>query len=83
MDVTFARSEMVVPWNPDSASVLQLAREQGIDIGTGCEYGDCGTCMTRLLEGTVTYKYPPGARIDPGCCLPCVCRPASSIVLDI
>ena len=80
--VTFAQSQITVPWTGEVPSLLQLAETNRVDISSGCQYGDCGTCMVRLLEGKVTYHHAVGARIDPGCCLPCSCRPETSIVLD-
>jgi ferredoxin-NADP reductase len=80
--VTFARSKITVPWTGEVPSLLQLAEINRVDISSGCQYGDCGTCMVRLLEGKVSYRHSTGARIDPGCCLPCSCRPETSIVLD-
>jgi uncharacterized protein len=80
--VTFARSEISAPWTGEVPSLLQLAEINRVDISSGCQYGDCGTCMVRLLEGKVAYRHPTGARIDPGYCLPCSCRPETSIVLD-
>jgi ferredoxin-NADP reductase len=80
--VTFARSEVKVPWTGALHSLLQLAEINGVDISSGCQYGDCGTCMVRLLEGQVSYRHATGARVDPGCCLPCSCSPETSVVLD-
>jgi uncharacterized protein len=80
--VTFAQSEVSVPWTGDVRTLLQLAEMNGVDISSGCQYGDCGTCMTRLLKGTVKYLHPTGARPDADSCLPCSCRPEGSVVLD-
>jgi hypothetical protein len=80
--VTFARSAVNVPWTGEVQSLLQLAETNGVEISSGCQYGDCGTCMTRLLEGKVQYLHPTGARADPGHCLPCSCRPDGPVVLD-
>lgn len=80
--VTFARSEITAPWTNEVQSLLQLAEINRVDINSGCQYGDCGTCMVRLLEGKVSYRHATGARVDPGYCLPCSCRPETSIVLD-
>jgi ferredoxin-NADP reductase len=80
--VTFSRSEVSVPWTGEVQTLLQLAEMNGVDISSGCQYGDCGTCMTRVLEGTVQYLHPTGARPDAGTCLPCSCRPEGSVVLD-
>ena len=83
INVTFARSGISVPWTSELHSLLQLAQINGVEISSGCQYGDCGTCMVRLLEGQVEYPHATGARPDPSCCLPCSCRPVTSIVLDI
>lgn len=80
--VTFERSRVTVPWTGEVQTLLQLAEMNGVDISSGCQYGDCGTCMTRLLKGTVQYLHETGARPDPGACLPCSCRPEGTVVLD-
>jgi uncharacterized protein len=80
--VRFARSEKTVAWTGNARSLLQLAGQNGIEISSGCLYGDCGTCMTPLLEGEVHYLHPTGAAIDPDACLPCNCKPKTSVVLD-
>jgi ferredoxin len=80
--VTFARSQISVPWTGEVQSLLEFSEINGVDISSGCLYGDCGTCMTRLLEGRVKYLHATGVRPDSGCCLPCSCRPESSVVLD-
>ena len=36
---------------PNDKSIVQVLREQGIDVETSCESGLCGTCRTRYLEG--------------------------------
>jgi ferredoxin-NADP reductase len=81
--VTFARSAVSVPWTGEVPSLLQLAEANGVEISSGCQYGDCGTCMTRLLEGKVKYLHPTGARPDPGHCLPCSCQPDGPVTLDV
>jgi ferredoxin-NADP reductase len=81
--VTFARSGITVPWAANLQSLLELAHINGVEISSGCQYGDCGTCMVRLLEGQVKYRHATGARPDPECCLPCSCCPETSVVLDV
>jgi uncharacterized protein len=80
--VTFARSGKTVPWTTEANTLLEFAEEHGIDISFGCRYGDCGTCMTRLVRGSVQYLHPTGAHPDLGTCLPCSCRPDTDIELD-
>lgn len=80
--VTFARSSVTVPWAGEAQSLLQLAEANGVEISFGCQYGDCGTCMTRLSEGKVKYLHATGVTPDPGYCLPCSCQPDGNVVLD-
>jgi ferredoxin-NADP reductase len=82
INVTFAKSGISAPWTGELHSLLQLAQINGVEINSGCQYGDCGTCMVRLLEGQVMYPHATGARPDPTCCLPCSCCPVTSVVLD-
>jgi ferredoxin len=80
--VEFRRSGKTVPWIPTAESLLTLALDNDVYISSGCCYGDCGTCMTPLLSGTIAYEHPTGADPDSGSCLPCSCKPITSIVLD-
>jgi vanillate O-demethylase ferredoxin subunit len=41
---------------PPDKSVAQALAEQGIDIPLSCEQGVCGTCITRVLEGTPEHR---------------------------
>lgn len=34
-------------------TILQTARQMGMQPPSSCEAGNCGTCMARLVEGTV------------------------------
>jgi ferredoxin len=80
--VTFTRSGKTLSWTRDAITLLEFAEAHGIDISSGCRYGDCGTCMTRFIRGTVKYLHPTGAQPDPGTCLPCSCRPETDVELE-
>jgi vanillate O-demethylase ferredoxin subunit len=41
---------------PADKSVCAALLEQGIDIPISCEQGVCGTCITRVLEGTPDHR---------------------------
>lgn len=81
--VTFQRSGVSVEWTDSAESLLELAELQGVEISSGCRYGDCGTCMTRIISGAVVYVHPASCTPDSGFCLPCCCKPLTSVVLDI
>lgn len=41
---------------PENRSVLEVLVDAGIEIPTSCEQGACGTCLTRVLEGTPDHR---------------------------
>ena len=36
---------------PEDMSIVDVLRENGIEVETSCEMGLCSTCKTRYLEG--------------------------------
>jgi vanillate O-demethylase ferredoxin subunit len=53
--VRFARSNITVLAHPEEA-LLAVARRHGIDIGTACEQGLCGACMTGVSAGLPEHR---------------------------
>ncbi|MBG7622119.1 oxidoreductase [Herbaspirillum sp. AP02] len=41
---------------PEDKSVVQVLAENGIEIPTSCEQGICGTCITRVLSGSIDHR---------------------------
>ena len=82
VDVRFQRSGRTVTWDGQDASLLDFAERHGIEVESGCRSGGCGSCETRLLEGTVHYAQAPDHDVAPGHCLLCVGRPSSALVLE-
>ncbi len=41
---------------PDDKSIVEVLRENGLDVATSCESGLCGTCRTRYLEGEPEHR---------------------------
>ena len=82
VEVRFQRTGRTLPWNGQDASLLDFAERHGIEVDSGCRSGGCGSCETRLLEGTVLYDHTPDHDPQPGHCLLCVGRPASPLVLE-
>lgn len=41
---------------PAGRSVVQVLAEHGIEIQVSCEQGVCGTCLTRVLDGTPDHR---------------------------
>ncbi len=82
VEVQFQRSGRTLLWNGQDASLLDFAERHGIDVESGCRSGGCGSCETRLLDGTVQYDHAPDHDVAAGHCLLCVGRPSSALVLE-
>jgi hypothetical protein len=81
-DVTFERSGITAQWSRCESPLLELAEENSVAIDFGCRAGSCGTCVTRLLSGSVRYLRQPNAPLEAGEILPCVAVPAEPLRLD-
>ena len=82
-EVTFARSGKTALWTSAAGSLLDLAEENGVNVDFGCRAGSCGTCVTALKSGEVSYLDEPSSKPDAGTCLACVAEPISPLVLDV
>jgi ferredoxin-NADP reductase len=82
IEVMFARSGLTTLWSRCESPLLELAEEHSVPIDFGCRAGSCGTCVTRLLSGTVRYLHEPNAPLESGEILPCVAVPAEPLSLD-
>ena len=66
------------------STLLDLAERNGVQIPYGCRQGQCGTCATRVLSGTVQMDIETGLTAEQknaGYVLPCVSRAKGTIVL--
>jgi ferredoxin-NADP reductase len=80
-EIAFARSEKRFMWDGRS-TLLEMAEANGIRLDSGCRAGNCGTCITAIKQGKVSYPKEPGTTVEAGSCLACVALPASNVVLD-
>jgi ferredoxin len=80
--VTFKQSGVVARWDASSEDLLHFAEANGVEISSGCRYGDCGTCLTNIIAGEVEYVHETGVDPDENTCLPCSCRPSTDLILD-
>lgn len=60
--VTFSVAGVSAPLDADE-TVLEAAEGAGVEIPYSCRVGECGVCVTRLLEGEVTMDVETG--LDP------------------
>jgi len=82
--VVFLHSEKVCQVS-SASTLLDLAERNGVQIPFGCRQGQCGTCATRVLSGTVQMDVEAGLTAeqkDAGYVLPCVSRAEGTVVLS-
>ncbi len=81
--VSFARSGITVPWDPKFASLLELAEACDVPARWSCRSGVCHTCMTGLINGSITYATEPLEQPAPGNVLVCCSQPNANVVVDL
>lgn len=67
-------------------TVLAAAKKAGVAVASSCSQGICGTCKTRVLEGSVDMQHNGGIRereVVKGFRLLCCSRPTSDLVLEL
>jgi len=83
IQIRFNRSNKTVRWTPSTNSLLELAEASGVPARFGCRAGNCGTCMTALRDGEISYNRRPGVELTPGSCLLCISQPKTDLVIDL
>jgi uncharacterized protein len=76
-DVSFTRSGKQAAWTPAQGTLLELAEAQGLSPPYSCRAGHCGSCVTTLKSGAVTYASPTAWQTGEGEVLICCARPAA------
>jgi ferredoxin-NADP reductase/predicted pyridoxine 5'-phosphate oxidase superfamily flavin-nucleotide-binding protein len=75
--VSFLRSGDTAVWTPSRGSLLEFAEGQGLSPPYACRAGYCGSCLTPLRAGRVTYSEPTPWKPGEGEVLLCCARPAA------
>lgn len=85
-DVQIASSGRVISVTADRSVVAALA-QAGIEVPVSCEQGVCGTCLTRVIEGTPDHRdmfLTPDEQARGDQFTPCCSRSKSArLVLDL
>lgn len=82
LEVVFKKSGKKVAWTPGTASLLDLAEANGVNMDFGCRAGNCGTCAVAINSGEVQYTVDTGAKPEGGSCLACVSVPKTNLTVD-
>lgn len=75
--VSFLRSGDTAVWTPSHGSLLDFAEGKGLSPPYACRAGHCGSCLTPLRAGRVTYAEPTAWKPGEGEVLLCCARPAA------
>ena len=72
----------------ENLPLLEIAEGVGIDISKNCTSGNCGTCMARLVKGSVPLPepLPPGLDdelVEAGAILTCIGIPDGNCDIDL
>ena len=82
IEICFTKSGKTLPWDPNLTSILEFAEKHEIPLDSGCRAGNCGTCLTAIKSGEVTYVGEPGSMPEEGSCLACIAVPKGDLTLD-
>ncbi len=81
--VSFARSGLIVHWDPALQSLLELAEACDVAVRWSCRTGVCHTCESGLISGSVSYQPEPLERPADGNLLICCSQPRDEVMLDL
>lgn len=85
-EIALARSCLTLQV-PAGRTILEVLRENGVDLPSSCEQGACGTCMATVIEGEPDHQdvyLSQGERASGTRIMTCVSRARSArLVLDI
>lgn len=82
VEVKFQKSRRTLVWDGRDNNLLDFAERHNIAVEVGCRSGSCGSCETKVVSGSITYRDKPEYDISPGHCLLCVGRPESALVIQ-
>ncbi|MBB3964187.1 pyridoxamine 5'-phosphate oxidase family protein [Rhizobium metallidurans] len=74
--VYFMQSAKEARWEPEAGTLLELAEARGLQPEFSCRLGNCGSCRTKVLSGSVAYTRQPTAEVAKDEALICCAVPA-------
>ena len=81
--VQFSQSQVNTRWTSDCDSLLELAESEGLAPPFSCRSGICQTCISRLVQGEVTYLTEPTDMPPAGQVLLCCSQPATDVIISV
>jgi ferredoxin-NADP reductase/MOSC domain-containing protein YiiM len=81
--VSFARSKLAIPWDPQYRTLLELAEACDVPVRWSCRTGVCHRCESGLVAGAVDYQPDPLESPASGNVLICCSQPRGDVVIDL
>jgi hypothetical protein len=81
--VSFARSGITMPWNPQFESLLGLAEACDVSVRWSSRNGGFHTCVSGLVSGSISYRPEPLDRPSRENVLICCSQPSANVILDL
>ena len=85
--VVFTQTGDAAEWTPQHGTLLEFAEGKGLAPPFSCRAGHCGSCVTRMTAGRVTYAEPTAWRPGEGevllCCAVSAQEGGDRIQLDL
>ncbi|MCA8880634.1 MAG: hybrid-cluster NAD(P)-dependent oxidoreductase [Rhodobacteraceae bacterium] len=84
-EIVFAQSGKSATCS-ETDTILSVAKSAGLNIANGCNFGVCGTCKVKKLEGEVHMVHNGGISeedIEAGYILTCCSNPIGKVIVDI
>jgi len=82
-ETMFKRSTKQANWDPQYGNLVEFAEASEVAIPNSCMTGNCGSCLTTIIEGEVEYIQETSFDIETGSCLACSCIPKGKLILDV
>ncbi|MQA09314.1 MAG: molybdopterin-dependent oxidoreductase [Pseudonocardiaceae bacterium] len=80
--VRFARTGRELRWRERDGTLLEMARDAGIRLPSGCRLGQCESCAVGVLRGRIAHLVELPDELTEEQCLTCQAVPVSDVTLD-
>lgn len=85
-EIHLAKRQLVLEVRPDQ-NILNVLQEAGVEVPYSCSEGVCGTCLTKVIEGSPDHwdmYLTPEEQARGDCMMVCISRSHSDrLVLDL
>lgn len=81
--ISLTQTDIELVWDNTKGTILELCESSGLSPLFGCRMGTCGTCETKLINGTFTYDPEPFMEAEEHSVLICCAIPTSDMKIEL